>query len=167
MRSAQFWRAACFALIAGLVISLYFLGSVYQHANNVSVLALSDGAEDELVKAIGPGFSQFVELVGSGDCEMIPFDAPVGSARGSAVAFMHRRTLQLFVLTMALPETEEPYGVQVSIDGQATVLGSLHSNGGISCFRIDDLAESFSATMLASAVFEVTSATGVVLLTSE
>lgn len=167
MRSAQFWRAACFALIAGLVISLYFLGSVYRHANNVSVLALSDGAEDELVKAIGPDFGTFIALVGSGDCDTIPFNAN-GPTRGSAIAFVDRNTLQLFVLTMALPETEEekPYGVQVTIDGKSTVLGSLASTGSVSAIRIDDLAESVSANMLASAVFEITSATGTVLLTT-
>lgn len=60
-RSALVWRAACIAVIGGLVAALAFDVSTSRQATRISELALQNASSAELSALIGPGLPEFLD----------------------------------------------------------------------------------------------------------
>ena len=114
---------------------------------------------------IGPGFGDFLEAVANGDCDVLALEPVDTRVQGKALAFVNPETDQLFVMTMSLDERDATLDLAVSVNGTRTLLGTLQNTGKISVIRIDRLGDQVPSNMLASAVFELSNATGVILRT--
>jgi hypothetical protein len=56
----QYWRAATFMMIAGLVVVLYFWAASVEKGNTISILALGRNTEAQLEELIGPTVKDFL-----------------------------------------------------------------------------------------------------------
>lgn len=160
-RSGQFWRAACFVFMTGLIVSLVFLTKANQHSSRIAELALSQRTHDELTALIGPTFEEFIN---NPNCTAKAFAATQPAFDGAAVSIYHNEsTGQAFLFHLGLPEADEPYTLRYSVGNSVPVeKARIESNGFVGGLRLDDLP----AALIANVTWEITDALGIVVLRS-
>lgn len=158
--SGQFWRAAAFALCAGLLVVAYFLNQVSTRQSRIAELALSQNTEARLAQLeqlIGPTFKDYLLDASS---KVVHFD-PSAADGPKAVMYVVEEGATAFLLIENLPPTAEPYRLSArDLSGRVENVKAFESSGKFSGISI---ALSNLKMNLASVKWEITSPTGVLL----
>lgn len=158
--ASHYWRAAAFALCAGLLVVSYFLIQLSAQQSRIAELALSQNTEvrlSELEKLIGPTFMDHLFDVNSK-----PVHFPSTAADGPhAVLYMIEGGENAFLVLKNLAPTTQPYRLSVKdANGQVEDVKWFESSGKLSGVSI---ALANIKTKLTNVTWEISGPTGVVL----
>ena len=159
---SYFWRAAAFALLACMVVVLYFLADASQKYNQVAVLALSNNTEAQLEELIGPTAKDFIF---NPTALRASFQPANPSVTAQAALYLDETNGNGLLIIDGLTAAQSPaYSLHVR-DGNGTqrMVQSFGSTGRLSGVKI---ALNGLAANLRSANWEIRDASGMVLLTS-
>ncbi len=157
-RSWQFWRAACFAMAAGLLIVSYLLVDASLYQRQVTTMALGRDTDDSLRKLLGPTFNEFV---GNSSCEYVTMVAVDPRVRGNATLMVNSNAGKVFVLGLELPDDIGELTVAYTdVAGSVHPVGSLNVSPTVTGARFDAL----SSAALAASSWVILDSSGTVLL---
>lgn len=124
-RSTPYWRAAAFFLAAGLVASLYFLGSTMRTADRIAQLA-SGRLIGEQLRAAVPDLNDFIFR----DSDIRTLTSVDRAVDAAAFLFVNPETRETLFVAFGLNADEGPYTLR-SVDerGNATVIKTFNADG--------------------------------------
>ncbi|MBL9119188.1 MAG: hypothetical protein JNL80_04650 [Phycisphaerae bacterium] len=124
-RSTPYWRAAAFFLAAGLVASLYFLGSTMRTAERIAQLASGRLIGEQLREAV-PDLNDFIFR----DSDIRTLTSVDRAVDAAAFIFVNPETRETLFVAFGLNGDEGPYTLRsVDDQGNATVIKSFNSDG--------------------------------------
>jgi hypothetical protein len=149
-RSAQFWRAAAFVMMAAALVMAYFLTDALRQTNQVLYVALGIETEKALPRLVGPGFEEFVLNPNSQARYLLPPQLDNGAF---AVVYVNPQTQQAFLAAFGLPAGRGQYTLEMQqSDGTLEPLGVLTTTGMCSILPLDGAV----VTSLLSATIQIT-----------
>lgn len=124
-RSTPYWRAAAFFLAAGLVASLYFLGSTMRTADRIAQLASGRLIGEQLREAV-PDLNDFIFR----DSEIRTLTSVDQTVDAAAFLFVNPETRETLFVAFGLNADQGPYTLR-SVDEQrnATVIKTFNADG--------------------------------------
>ncbi len=162
--SGQFWRAAAFALCAGLIVAAYLLADISAKHNQIAVLALSGNTDTqirELERLIGPTFKDYLFNPAS----KAQHFKPTGNASSElrATLFLVEGAGEGFLIVEGLAPAAQPYELVVKdAAGVRQTVTQFASSGNLTGIRI---TLSSAIAQLQNVSWEITDATGVLMAT--
>ncbi|MFO0962688.1 MAG: hypothetical protein U0625_07240 [Phycisphaerales bacterium] len=158
-RSAYYWRAAAIALIAALVVVLWFERQTTQSAVRLSELVVSNAGSQEVFDLLRmPSARTQAE---QGDV-VRGMRAIASDGTGSATLLADSRAGSAMVMTIGL-RAGETYSIRVTRDdGRRETIGTFTPQQRVACIPLDRP----SVPMLASAVIEIVDSRGRVVLST-
>jgi hypothetical protein len=155
-RSTPYWRAAAFFLAAGLVASLYFLGSTMRTAEEIARQASNRVISEQLREAV-PDLTDFI-FRDSLHRTLASVDMAVDA---TATLIINPETRETLLMGFGLDPTRGPYILRsVDDQGNATVVSTFEAEGPVS-YAIASVPADF-----ASRKFELLDGSGKVILRS-
>jgi hypothetical protein len=157
--SGQFWRAATFALTGAVIVLAYFRAESQRDVAKIIDTLNNRETANHIQALIGDDFNDFVNNPNRTVKAMRPID---NDYPGIATLYLSKSD-EVFLLGIGLPQTGEsdPYTLSViHKDGTLEQLKTFVSNGSVVGLRLDKI----SAAMLASATWQISNATGKVVL---
>lgn len=159
-RSWQFWRAACFALAASLLVCIYLFVDATRHGRVVTNAALQASTQDYLRELIG---GQFRDFVHNSACEEIHLVHASDRARGQATVYLNRTTGEAFLFGVGLPKDQGELRLSYrSESGETHAISALTVAAPVTGVRIDALP----VAALSAVSWMLTDSAGVVLMQS-
>lgn len=136
--SVLFWRAACFMLLASLVVVLYMYAEAVRKGRDIAERAMVDRTTEQLKELIGADFLDFVNHPG---VQHVVFQPVAQDTPGQATAYLNPRANAVFLNTMGLREGR--YELRVTLeDGSTESLGALAVDGTrLASIRLDGLKD--------------------------
>lgn len=124
-RSTPYWRAAAFFLAAGLVASLYFLGTTMRTAERIAQLAQERVISEQLREAV-PDLNDFIFR----DSDIRTLTSVDRSVDAAAFIFVNPESRATLFVAFGLHGDKGPYTLRsVDDQGNATVIKSFHCDG--------------------------------------
>jgi hypothetical protein len=159
---SYFWRAAALALLACMVVVLYFLADASQKYNQVAVLALSNNTEAQLEELIGPTAKNFIFNRASTRVVLQPANPNVTA---QAALYVDESTGAALLIIDGLTASQAPiYSLHMrDADGRQREVQAFGSNGKLSGVKV---ALSGLAANLRNATWEIRDTSDMILLTS-
>ncbi len=155
-RSTPYWRAAAFFLAAGLVASLYFLGSTMRTAEEIARQASNRVISEQLREAV-PDLTDFI-FRDSLHRTLASADMAVDA---TATLIINPETRETLLMGFGLDPNRGPYILRsVDDQGNATVVSTFEADGPVS-YAIASVPADF-----ASRKFELLDGSGKVILRS-
>jgi hypothetical protein len=155
--ASHFWRAAAFALCAGLLVVAYFLNQVSVQHNRIAEIALQQNTNAQLEDLIGPTFKEFLFNANS---RPVYFAAKNG-ADPKAVLYMIENSDKAFLVVEDLVPAAELYRLTVKDQaGNVEEVGSFESSGKLAGIHI---ALDRIKTRLTNVTWEISGPSGVLL----
>ncbi len=155
-RSTPYWRAAAFFLAAGLVASLYFLGSTMRTAEEIARQASNRVISEQLREAV-PDLTDFI-FRDSLHRTLVSVDMAVDA---TATLIINPETRETLLMGFGLDPSRGPYILRsVDDQGNATVVSTFEAEGPVS-YAIANVPADFS-----SRKFELLDGSGKVILRS-
>lgn len=155
-RSTPYWRAAAFFLAAGLVASLYFLGSTMRTAEEIAQLARNRVISEQLREAV-PDLTDFIFR----DSQHRTLASVDLSVDATATLIVNPETRETLLLGFGLDPRKGPYTLRsVDDQGNATVISSFQADGPVS-YAIANVPSDFLTRK-----FELLDSSGKVILRS-
>jgi hypothetical protein len=155
-RSTPYWRAAAFFLAAGLVASLYFLGSTMRTAEEIARQASNRVISEQLREAV-PDLTDFI-FRDSLHRTLASADMTVDA---TATLIINPETRETLLMGFGLDPSRGPYILRsVDDQGNATVVSTFEADGPVS-YAIASVPADF-----ASRKFELLDGSGKVILRS-
>jgi hypothetical protein len=157
-----YWRAASFALVACVIVALYFWADAAQRHNLVAVLALSNNTEAQLEDLIGPTAKEFIFNPTASRVSFKPAQ-PATTAR--AAMYVDEAQGNGLLIIDGLTASQQPIYVLRMIDsnGVRRDVETFGSSGRLSGVKI---ALNGFTSNLRNASWEIRDASGMILLTS-
>jgi hypothetical protein len=158
----QFWRAAAFALCAGLIVAAYFLVQISSQSYQIAQIALTNNTDAQLEKLIGPTVKDFLF---SPKATTVSFASQAAGMNPTprAMMFIDAEAGQAFVVIENLPQssTDLPYTLAMKdAAGNVEIVREFDSNGKL--FGMHVTLKNVTAR-LRNASWEVRGPTGVLL----
>lgn len=143
-----FWRAACFMLLAALVVVLYMYSDAVREGRDIGALALQKQSEEQLRALIGPDFEDFLA---NPNVQHVVFNPVEKSIPGQATMYVNSTTNSVFVNIMGL--RNGAYTIRVRFeDGTTEELKDFNvAPNRLAGLRLDSLAK----TVIAAASWEI------------
>jgi hypothetical protein len=158
--TGQLWRAAAFALAGAVIVMSYFMAETRYNSDRIIDLVMGGHTDAQVKAMIGRDFTDFLN---NPSCRR-SYLAPVKDAdSGVAAVYILEGTQEVFLLGVGIPQTSEnsPYTLLArAADGTVHTLKSFVSNGTIVGLRLDKVP----SAALAAATWEITNASGIVVL---
>ena len=158
--ASQFWRAAAFALCAGLLVVAYFLTQVSARQSRIAELALSQNTEarlNELEDLIGPTLMDHLFNTSS---KPVHFASKVADGP-RAVLYLIEGGEHAFLVIEDLAPTTDPYRLSVKdATGQVEDVRWFESSGKLSGVSV---ALKNVKTQLTNVTWEISGPSGVLL----
>lgn len=155
-RSTPYWRAAAFFLAAGLVASLYFLGSTMRTAERIAQLAQDRVISEQLREAV-PDLTDFIFR----DSQIRTMASVDLSVDATAMLIVNPETRETLLLGFGLDASKGLYTLRsVDDQGNATVISSFRADGPVSYASANVPADFLTRK------FELLDSTGKVILRS-
>ncbi len=134
VRSSYYWRAAAIALIAALVVVLWFERQTTQSAVRLGEMVLSGAGASQVFDSVG--VPELRTLIEQADV-VRGLRAVTSDGNGSATVFADSRTGTAWVLSMGL-RTNETYQIRVTReDGRKEIIGEFNPATRIACVQIN------------------------------
>lgn len=159
--SGPFWRAAAFILTGSLAVTGFFLMHAQQGQEEIARLALTNITSDQLIERIGPGITDYIF---NSNVERVVLKPVNSGTKLEAVLFVNHEDGTAFLVTNNFSQRLNPtYRVQVSNPGSKPEnVHQFTSTAG----TLDGLRLKYTATLLASATWQITDIAGNVILSS-
>lgn len=158
--ASHFWRAAAFALAAGLLVVAYFLTQLSAQQSRIAELALGRNTEarlTQLEELIGPTFTDFLF---DANVEPVRFRA-VGAPGPKAALFLSEDSQLAFLLVKDLAPAAQPYRLTIrDQDGNVEEVQTFESGGKLSGVHV---ALNQIKSKLTSVTWEISGPSGVLL----
>lgn len=160
--SGQFWRAAAFALCAGLLVVAYFFSQISAQHSRIAEIALQRNTDAQLEELIGPTFKEFLFTPTS---SIVMFDSLAGGVNPDprAVMYIAEGTGKAFLIVENLPQlaTADSYTLVIKdAAGQVDEVRRFESNGKLTGMHV---ALTSVAGRIQNAAWEIRGPTGVLL----
>jgi hypothetical protein len=160
----QFWRAAAFALAAGLILMTYFMADLVQRQNQIAVIALTNLTNEQLERMIGPTFRDYVFDATSQRTNFRLVAAVAGTdPKPQAVLYTTEGSDLGFLIVDGLVPVAQKYTLTATIDGKKQAIHSFESTGRLGGVQV---ALNRVAGELRNVTWEIIGPTGAVLLVS-
>jgi hypothetical protein len=158
--ASHFWRAAAFALCAGLLVVAYFLNQVSVQQSRIAELALGQNTEArmaQLEELIGPTFKDYLF-----DANAKPvYFAARNSSGCKAVLYMVEGADKAFLVVENLAPAAEPYRLSVKDQaGNVEDVETFESSGKLAGVHV---AVNRIRTRLTNVTWEISGPSGVLL----
>jgi len=156
-----FWRAAVFALAAGLLVVLLFLFQANQMNNRLVEIAVGNEALQSLEDLQLPGYRNFIRQPDNIEHRVL---TAVGEAPSASVFVqINNETGNAYVTAIGLPETDSGFVLELKQDdGDVMSLGKLQITDKVARFGAAHIAE-LPVAVATTATWRITDATGTVL----
>ena len=157
--SGQLWRAAVFALCAGLIVVAYFLAQVSSQNNQIAVIALMRNTDAQLEELIGPTFKEYIF---DSTSKPVAFKSLVNAPKAPrAVMYIVEGSEKAFLVFEDLVPAPQPYTLSLkNADGVREAVMQFESTGKLSGMHV---ALNSVAHKLRNASWEISGPGGVVL----
>ncbi len=129
MNTNQFWRAASFALCAGLIVVSYFLAQMAAQHNEIALIALQRNTDAQLEKLIGPTLKDYLF---DPTAKAITLKSANSDNGPRAVLITIENSDKAFLVVEGLAQTAQPYSLSVRhSDGRVETIQTFESSGGL------------------------------------